>query len=136
VDKGYLPLVLSLGDSLFQLLANVDVMHTNISKIYPSMYAHHNSLPCPPPTPRTSCRAPASHNRHGRVGPSFLPIREGDDILLHYYSSREGIAPYARGLITTIAKAVFNVDAEITHEARREENGHDIFRLSFKDLTK
>ena len=39
IDKGYESVLQSLGDSLFQLLANVDVMHTNISKIYPSMCA-------------------------------------------------------------------------------------------------
>jgi hypothetical protein len=37
VEKGYLPLVKALGENFFQLLSNLDTMHTGFASMYSQM---------------------------------------------------------------------------------------------------
>nr|UQK61949.1 soluble guanylate cyclase 4 [Choanoeca flexa] len=108
IDKGYLPVVQSLGSNFFDMVNNLDTMHTNYAQIYPSM-----------------------------VGPSFKAYRNEDDTMtIHYYSSRVGIAPYAKGLLTALAEAAHGLQVSISHLQQRGDDGHDIFKLTFTDSLK
>jgi hypothetical protein len=90
------------------MISNLDTMHTNYAQIYPSM-----------------------------VGPMFKAIRNDDNsITLHYYSSRVGIAPYAKGLLDALATAVHGLKMTIDHVKDREEHGHDVFNLTFDNPLK
>ncbi|EGD75959.1 hypothetical protein PTSG_00667 [Salpingoeca rosetta] len=102
VEKGYLPLVQSLGDNFYELLLHLDSMHLNIVNAYPSM-----------------------------KGPSFKPHRQKDgSLLLHYYSSRMGIYPYAIALLKDIAKKVYSLDIELKHVKKKgQDHDHDVFHI-------
>eukprot|EP00045_Choanoeca_perplexa_P006488 m.55462 g.55462 ORF g.55462 m.55462 type:complete len:814 (-) comp13653_c0_seq4:234-2675(-) len=108
VSKGYLPVVQSLGETFFIMISNLDTMHANFAQVYPSM-----------------------------VGPMFKAVRNDDDtITVHYYSSRVGIAPFAKGLLDAVATAVYGLSMTIDHLKSREEHGHDVFHLTFDNPLK
>jgi hypothetical protein len=75
-------------------------------------------------------------NLHARVGMSFPDLRPPSfrctDIAdgfvrLHYYSTREGLAPMVVGLLHGLGK-MFNTELSIAHEALRGEGSdHDQF---------
>jgi hypothetical protein len=67
-------------------------------------------------------------------GPSFRPERTGKStVLLHYFSAREGVAPYAMALLLSLAKRVWQVKVEMEHYAKKgEEADHDIFLLTLE----
>lgn len=54
-------------------------------------------------------------------------------MLLHYYSSREGVAPYAMALVQSLAKHIWQVSMELEHYAKKGDNtDHDIFLLTLE----
>jgi len=105
LEKGFGPLVRTLGATFFEMLSNLDSFHVNLSKGFPKM-----------------------------KGPSFRPERTGKNtVMLHYHSAREGVAPYAMALLHSLAKRVWQVKMEMEHYAKKgEEADHDIFLLTLE----
>ncbi|EGD80019.1 soluble guanylate cyclase [Salpingoeca rosetta] len=100
--QGYTPLVQALGRTFYECLQHVDALHRNLVNAYPDMQA-----------------------------PSFRPERHDDGlVLLHYYSSRPGLWPYAINLLRQVARIVYNVEFEYEHYQKKHEGkDHDIFKL-------
>eukprot|EP00049_Salpingoeca_infusionum_P002225 m.54954 g.54954 ORF g.54954 m.54954 type:complete len:584 (-) comp11459_c0_seq7:633-2384(-) len=64
----------------------------------------------------------------GMKAPSFRPEIVGDCIYLHYYSSRPTLAPYATGILVSIAKVIYKLDVSFEHYQKKiEGKDHDIF---------
>eukprot|EP00043_Microstomoeca_roanoka_P010936 m.103362 g.103362 ORF g.103362 m.103362 type:complete len:841 (-) comp15041_c0_seq1:85-2607(-) len=101
--QGYMPLVKALGRNFFECLLHLDTLHRNLVNAYPDMLA-----------------------------PSFRPERQGkgEPILLHYYSSRPGLWPYAYNLLKKVAQTLYGFDFEAEHYQKKDEGkDHDIFKL-------
>lgn len=92
----------SLGSNFYEFLLHLDAMHLNLVNAYPSM-----------------------------AGPSFKPERNKDgSLLLHYYSSRTGIYPYAIALLKDVATKVFSVNIELNHVIKKGiQSDHDVFHI-------
>ncbi len=87
------------GARFAEFLANLDRMHDRVATIF-----------------------------HNLRQPSFEvePVDESH-LRLHYRSSREGLAPFVRGLIEGLGER-FGVEVEVTHErARGAGSDHDVF---------
>lgn len=101
--QGYTPLVKALGRTFYECLKHIDALHRNLVNSYPDMLA-----------------------------PSFRPEppNESGMVMLHYYSSRPGLWPYAMNLLQQVAKLVYNVDMRFEHYQKKHEGkDHDIFKL-------
>eukprot|EP00049_Salpingoeca_infusionum_P017168 m.351979 g.351979 ORF g.351979 m.351979 type:complete len:810 (+) comp16416_c0_seq1:338-2767(+) len=104
--KGYMPLIKSLGRTFYEFLQHIDSLHQNLVNSYPDMTA-----------------------------PSFRPeLLSGDTMLLHYYSSRPGLWPYALALLTVIADVLYDLKIEVSHQQKQHEgHDHDIFRVTLEE---
>ena len=101
--QGYTPLVQALGRTFFECLQHLDALHRNLVNSYPDMQA-----------------------------PSFRPERLGgsDTVLLHYYSCRPGLWPYAINLLKKVGKIVYEIEFDYEHYQRQADGkDHDIFKL-------
>eukprot|EP00043_Microstomoeca_roanoka_P028930 m.20146 g.20146 ORF g.20146 m.20146 type:complete len:871 (-) comp8816_c0_seq1:54-2666(-) len=101
-EKGYLPLIKSLGVTFYELLDHIDSFHINLVHSYPNMKA-----------------------------PSFRPeIRDDGRVFLHYYSSRPGLWPYATALLETVALELYGMTVHFEHVLKKHEgHDHDIFEI-------
>ena len=66
--------------------------------------------------------------------PDFAVEEDANDLLVQYYSSREGLAPMVEGMLSGIAK-MFELDEfMIIHEAPKSANksNFDLFRIKWK----
>eukprot|EP00056_Hartaetosiga_gracilis_P011854 m.183298 g.183298 ORF g.183298 m.183298 type:complete len:996 (-) comp13592_c0_seq21:982-3969(-) len=100
VEQGYLPLLQTLGDTFFECIKNIDTLHTNLVNTMPSMRA-----------------------------PSFKPVKNSDGTLtVHYYSSRDGLAPFAIAVMKGVASGLFDLDIQVHHKEKKGiGSDHDIF---------
>ncbi|EGD80961.1 guanylyl cyclase a-subunit [Salpingoeca rosetta] len=101
-EKGYGPLIRSLGSTMFEFLEHLDSLHLNLVHSYPNMKA-----------------------------PSFRPERLPDGrVLLHYYSSRPGLWPYATALLSRIGHEIYGQTVHFEHVQKKEQgHDHDIFEV-------
>lgn len=103
-QEGYGDLLDLAGANLVTFLQNLDALHVRVARSYPAL-----------------------------VPPSFkcTDITERS-LLLHYFSSRDGLAPLVVGLIKGLGKR-FNTDVrvELLH-ARGPLSDHDVFRVEFE----
>ncbi len=101
-DKGYGPLLDSLGPSLHDCFRCLDALHVAVKKSYPALVP-------------LSFRFDALDSSSG---------------LLHYVSSRAGLAPMVVGLIRGLASR-YEVEVEIEQvESRDDGADHDVFRVT------
>jgi len=105
-EKGYMPLIDALGQDLWEFLEHIDALHQNLVQSYPNMTA-----------------------------PSFRPeMMDDGTVMLHYYSSRPGLWPYAVTLITALARDHFRRPINMEHiQKRHEGHEHDIFIVTTQD---
>lgn len=97
--EGYGALLDEAGGSVFEMLANLDELHVRVGLMYPQLR---------PPSFRCT-----------EVGPSSL--------VLHYHSSREGLAPMVLGLVEGLGKRCGQA-LRITPQLRRDHgDDHDSF---------
>eukprot|EP00049_Salpingoeca_infusionum_P002051 m.53394 g.53394 ORF g.53394 m.53394 type:complete len:786 (-) comp11361_c0_seq7:104-2461(-) len=98
--RGYLPLVKSLGSNFVECLRHLDTLHRNLVNSYPGM-----------------------------VAPAFRPDLQSDGtLLLHYYSSRPGLWPYAIALLVSLAKEIYHIDVQFEpYQQKSDGKDHDIF---------
>lgn len=80
---------------------------------------------------------PLFHNRIMLMYPKLTPPEfkvsdlQGNSILVHYHSKREGLQEFVRGLLTGLAK-MYAVDAEVELlQSRDEGSSHEIFKVSW-----
>jgi hypothetical protein len=68
--------------------------------------------------------------------PSFTVSDEGaNSITVHYYSTRQGLAPLVIGLFDGLGER-FNLKLDITHEpCVGETRAHEILRISWRDTS-
>lgn len=91
------------GHSLVEFLRNLPVFHNRVMLIYPKLT---------PPEFRVSDET-------------------ANSILVHYYSRREGLQDFVRGLMTGLGKMYETpVNVELMH-SRSEGNDHEIFKVSW-----
>lgn len=69
------------------------------------------------------------------TAPSFRPeLMDDGTVMLHYYSSRPGLWPYAVTLITALARDHFRRPINMEHVQKRHEgHEHDIFIVTTQD---
>ena len=100
-SEGYGALLDAAGSSLHETLANLDDLHVRVGLMYPELK---------PPSFRCSQVT-------------------ADRLVLHYYSTRAGLAPMVVGLIEGLGKR-FGQTLEIERLARRESgDDHDSFSI-------
>ena len=102
--RGYDDLMRATGGSFAQFVRNIDLLHTQVSTMFPDLKV-----------------------------PSFRVTDEsGMSLRLHYYSSREGLAPMVVGLLQGVA-ARFGQELQISHDVIRGSGAdHDEFFLEFQ----
>lgn len=99
--EGYGALLDAAGSTLQETLANLDDLHVRVGLMYPELK--------PPSFRCTDVTA--------------------DGLVLHYYSSRAGLAPMVIGLVEGLGKRFGHV-LEITPQARRDAgDDHDSFAV-------
>ena len=100
-EFGYTAMTQGLGDSLPEYLRNLDQMHERIRVAFP-----------------------------GSDPPSFRLVDETPNgITVHYYSSREGLAPFVAGLIEGIGWN-FGIVVRSNHRRVEDASGaHDVFEV-------
>lgn len=76
----------------------------------------------------------ALHSRAGLIFPGYLPPRfavtdlEDGRLRLHYYSHREGLAPFIVGLVEGVATRA-GTPAQVVHEGTIDD--HDVFTVTW-----
>jgi hypothetical protein len=76
------------------------------------------------------------HGHMGAMMPKLNPPRfrvedtASDQIIVHYYSHREGLAPMVIGLLDGLARR-FGEQVEISHQAKGSRSDHDEFDIRF-----
>lgn len=92
------------GGSLREFLINLPVFHTRVMLMYPKL------------TP-----------------PEFkISDITSDSLLVHYFSKREGLQDFVRGLLSGLAK-MYNTDVKIDLlESRGEGADHEVFKITWK----
>lgn len=105
VEKGYGHLMNAAGENVFDVLQNLDDMHTRLEMLYPNM----------------------------RI-PRFELVRESDTVgLLRYDSDRDGLAPMVIGLVKGLGKR-FQTPVVVERLDRREDGATtDTFRITLTD---
>ncbi len=99
--EGYGPLLESAGASLPEFLANLDELHVRVGRMYPHLK---------PPSFRCSDVT-------------------ADSLMLHYYSTRAGLAPMVVGLLEGLGER-FGVEVVVEQVTDREHgDDHDSFRV-------
>lgn len=92
------------GSSLREFLINLPVFHTRVMLMYPKL------------TP-----------------PEFkVSDITADSLLVHYFSKREGLQDFVRGLLSGLAK-MYNTEVKIDLlESRGEGADHEVFKITWK----
>ena len=105
--EGYGPLMKAYGTDVASFLKNLDALHARVALIMPELNP-----------------------------PSFRIVEEAPGrFLVHYHSSRAGLAPMVTGLLRGIG-ALFEVDLSIARLDRREDGAdHDVFAVTVRAVT-
>lgn len=102
--KNYGALLTSGGDSLRSFLINLPEFHTRVMLMYPKL------------TP-----------------PEFKVSDIGENSLaLHYYSKREGLQGFVKGLLQGLSKLYDTATQIEMVESRLEGHDHDVFKVSWE----
>ena len=98
-ESGYGRILQVLGGNLRDFISNVDALHDYLGAVYPEMSA-----------------------------PSFrVSDREEDGVLiLHYYSSREGLEHLVIGMVRSVAKKLLNTEVSIEIIKQKKTLGDDV----------
>jgi Haem-NO-binding len=101
--EGYGAMLKSVGNDVGEFLENLPHLHARVKLIYPHLEP-----------------------------PRFTSEREGgSSLLLHYRSSREGLAPFVCGLLFGIGE-LFSTEVNVTHQERKGDGAdHDVFLISW-----
>jgi hypothetical protein len=101
--RGYDDLMRATGGSFAQFVRNIDLLHAQISIMFPRVQV-----------------------------PSFRVTEEsGTSLRLHYYSSRDGLAPMVTGMLQGVAER-FGQNLHMRHDVSRSSGAdHDEFFLEF-----
>lgn len=91
------------GDNLVEFLVNLPLFHNRISLMYPKLT---------PPEFKVSDRTDSS-------------------IWIHYYSKREGLQEFVRGLLSGLAKLYQTAATIELIKARENGDSHEIFKVSW-----
>ena len=103
-ERGYDDLMRATGGSFAQFVHNIDLLHAQICVAFPRVKV---------PSFRVTDEVPAS-------------------LRLHYYSSREGLAPMVTGMLQGVA-ARFGQELQMRHVVTRGNGAdHDEFVLEFQ----
>jgi len=101
-EEGYGPLMDLFGQDLRTSLMNLNRMHSHMGAMMPALQP-----------------------------PRFEVVTVGPrDLVLHYYSSREGLGPMVEGMVLGMAKK-FNSVVEVKHHAKGSRSDHDEFDVRF-----
>lgn len=102
VQSGYDRILRVLGRNLREFLCNLDALHDHLASIYQGINA-----------------------------PSFRTTDRSDGaLLLHYYSSREGLGHIVIGIVKTVAKEILNTEVKMKIlQNKNEENDHMVFEI-------
>jgi len=118
-------------DKVLQVFGEWWILKTGKEKYGGLMEAGGNNLP------EFLTNLPIFHNRIMLIYPKLTPPefkvsnREEKSIHIHYYSKREGLQEFVRGLLYGLGK-MYNtvIEAELI-ESRIEGNDHEVFKVSW-----
>lgn len=97
-EAGYDRILQVLGGTLRDFISNLDALHDHLASAYPGMRA-----------------------------PSFrVSDRKDGTLILHYYSSRQGLEYIVIGLVRAVARKLLNTDVSIEIIRQKQEPGDDI----------
>ena len=100
--EGYGEILDAAGSTLWEFLFNLDELHSRVGLIYPNL--------CPP---SFSC----------------TDVTE-EQLNLHYYSQREGLAPMVIGLLEGLS-LMFDTPIKVERTQLKEQGAdHDVFRIT------
>nr|UQK61952.1 soluble guanylate cyclase 1 [Choanoeca flexa] len=103
IERGYQPMLESLGNSFYEFVDNLDNLHQNLAMLYPGMKA---------PSFRCSERL------------------DGTGLELYYYSTRAGLGPFVISLMIYIGDKLFETVVDMTVLERREDGARcDVFLM-------
>ncbi|KAM3865175.1 guanylate cyclase soluble subunit beta-1 isoform 1-T1 [Diretmus argenteus] len=106
-ESGYDTILRVLGSNVREFLQNLDALHDHLGTIYPGMRA-----------------------------PSFrcTDAEKGNNLILHYYSEREGLQDIVIGIIKTVAQQIHGTEIEMkVVQPKSEECDHIKFLIEEKD---
>uniref|UniRef100_A0AAY4ABR0 Guanylate cyclase soluble subunit beta-1 n=1 Tax=Denticeps clupeoides TaxID=299321 RepID=A0AAY4ABR0_9TELE len=106
-ESGYDTILRVLGSNVREFLQNLDALHDHLGTIYPGMRA-----------------------------PSFrcTDAEKGNNLILHYYSEREGLQDIVIGIIKTVAQQIHGTEIEMkVVQQKGEECDHIKFLIEEKD---
>uniref|UniRef100_A0A673HJM1 Guanylate cyclase soluble subunit beta-1 n=1 Tax=Sinocyclocheilus rhinocerous TaxID=307959 RepID=A0A673HJM1_9TELE len=106
-ESGYDTILRVLGSNVREFLQNLDALHDHLGTIYPGMRA-----------------------------PSFrcTDAERGNNLILHYYSEREGLQDIVIGIIKTVAQQLHGTEIEMkVIQQKSEECDHIKFLIEEKD---
>ncbi|MGH0145967.1 UNVERIFIED_CONTAM: hypothetical protein FKN15_012936, partial [Acipenser sinensis] len=106
-ESGYDTILRVLGSNVREFLQNLDALHDHLGTIYPGMRA-----------------------------PSFrcTDAEKGNNLILHYYSEREGLQDIVIGIIKTVAQQIYGTEIEMkVIQQKSEECDHIKFLIEEKD---
>uniref|UniRef100_A0A8C5BWZ9 Guanylate cyclase soluble subunit beta-1 n=1 Tax=Gadus morhua TaxID=8049 RepID=A0A8C5BWZ9_GADMO len=106
-ESGYDTILRVLGSNVREFLQNLDALHDHLGTIYPGMRA-----------------------------PSFrcTDAERGNNLILHYYSEREGLQDIVIGIIKTVAQQIHGTEIEMkVIQQKSEECDHIKFLIEEKD---
>uniref|UniRef100_A0A8B9LM23 Guanylate cyclase soluble subunit beta-1 n=1 Tax=Astyanax mexicanus TaxID=7994 RepID=A0A8B9LM23_ASTMX len=106
-ESGYDTILRVLGSNVREFLQNLDALHDHLGTIYPGMRA-----------------------------PSFrcTDAEKGNNLILHYYSEREGLQDIVIGIIKTVAQQIHGTEIEMkVIQQKSEECDHIKFLIEEKD---
>jgi len=102
-EAGYGEMLAMFGSDLRSFLFNLDNLHSHVGMTYPKLHP-----------------------------PSFevedMPGANG--LLLHYHSTRAGLAPMVVGLLRGLGKR-FSQEISVEQIAFRDDSNHDVFRVDY-----
>ncbi|OLP16557.1 heme NO-binding protein [Leptolyngbya sp. 'hensonii'] len=106
-SEGYGEMMEMSGDNLPEFLENLDNLHARVGVIFPQLQP-----------PSFDCSEQTEESLH-----------------LHYYSSREGLAPMVVGLVKGLGTR-FDTEVDVTQTQSRETGAdHDEFQINYKAKT-
>jgi guanylate cyclase soluble subunit beta len=101
--RGYEDLLQVSGETVFELLGNLDTLHSRLATSFPELH---------PPSFRLEA-----------------PSETTEPHLLHYYSERPGLAPFVLGLVEGVGDLFGSEVCVELVEPRDGEGGHDVFAV-------
>ena len=97
-ESGYDRILQVLGGTLRDFISNLDALHDHLASVYPGMRA-----------------------------PSFrVSDREDGTLILHYYSSREGLQYIVIGLVRAVARKLLNTEISVEIIKQKQGPGDDV----------